>query len=189
MTIAATSFPRYGNRAIVQTPPVPQGIFSVWLEGMRIPPLDDEAMRRSATMVPMLSAQWQTAQDPDNVELQSENDMFRYDGRFVPNPMILGNWTIVDQVASIDEFNLEKTMNPGRPAFTEITFKEQGETDNLLWIWSGETPMDLNRNRALMMTVRQIDGSDYLFIEAGGFSERNPVGWRSSLYAMTRQAK
>lgn len=35
----------------------------------------------------------------------------------------------------------------------------------------------------------EIDGSDYLFIEAGGFSARNPVGWQSPLYVMKRQTK
>jgi hypothetical protein len=40
VTIAATSFLRYGDRAIVQMPPIPQGIFSMWLEEMKIPPME-----------------------------------------------------------------------------------------------------------------------------------------------------
>jgi len=31
-TLAATTFLRYGSRAIVTMPPVPQGIFSLWVE-------------------------------------------------------------------------------------------------------------------------------------------------------------
>jgi len=184
--IAATTFLRYGNRAIVTMPPVPQGIFSMWLEEMKIPPLDDEAVRKSATVIPMLSSPWQAKQDPDNAELQTEDDMFRYDGRFVANPKIPGTWKTIDQVKSIDEFNLEKKMNPRRTPFAEMTFKDNGKTDKTLWIWSGDTLMDLDRYQALKMTVKRIDGSAYLFIEAGGFSTRNPVGWKPPWYVMKR---
>ena len=89
VTIAATSFLGYGNRAIVQMPPVAQGIFSVWLEEMKLPPLDDEALRRSATMVPMLSTAWQELRDPDNRELAGEDGNFHFDGSFVRNPRVL----------------------------------------------------------------------------------------------------
>jgi hypothetical protein len=188
VTIAATSFLRYGDRAIVTMPPVPQGIFSLWLEEMKRPPLDAEAMRRSATMVPMTSSLWQATQDPDNADLQTDEDLFRFDGQFVPNPMILGDWRIVDQVALIDEFNLEKAMSPGRPVFSNITFKELGETNDMLRIWSGDVLMALTRNQALQMTVRQIGGDDYLFIEAGGFRADHPVGWQSPWYVMKRYA-
>ena len=60
-------------------------------------------------------------------------------------------------------------LAPGHlPPFTEMTFKDNSQTDKALWIWSGNTLMDLDRYQALKMTVRKIDGSDYLFIEAGG---------------------
>jgi len=49
--------------------------------------------------------------------------------------------------------------------------------------------MDLVRYQALKMTVKETAGSDSLFIEAGGFSEKNPVGWRSPWYVMKRQTK
>jgi len=189
VTIAATTFLRYGNRAIVQMPPVPQGIFSVWLEEMKIPPLDDEAIRRSATVIPMLSSQWQAKQDPDNRELQSENDKFLYDGKFVANPKVLGSWKIIDQVQKIDEFTPDKKISPGRAHIKEVTFKDKGLTGVGTWIWSGDTLMDLSRYQALKMTVRTIGGSDYLFIEAGGFSARNRPGWKTPLYVMKRQAK
>jgi len=189
VTIAATSFLRYGNRAIVQMPPVPQGIFSLWLEEMRIPPLDGEAMRKSATVVPMLSSGWQEKQNPDDKELQSDDDLFLYDGKFVANPRVLGTWKIIDQVKTIDELNPGKRMNPGRAHIREMTFKDKGETDEMLWIWSGDTLMDLEWNQALKMTVKTIGGGDYLFIEAGGFSTQNPVGWQSPWYVMKRVGK
>ena len=70
-----------------------------------------------------------------------------------------------------------------------MTFKDNSQTDKALWIWSGNTLMDLDRYQTLKMTVRKIDGSDYLFIEAGGFSTRNPVGWQSPWYVMQRAVK
>lgn len=187
VTIAATSFLRYGSRAIVTMPPVPQGIFSLWLEEMKLPPISDEAIRKSATVIPMLSSRWQAKQDPDKAELQTDDDMFRYDGRFVANPGVLGSWTIVDQVATVDEFHLERQMDPGRPTVTRITFQDKGLTSDALRIWSGDTLMDLERYQAMKMTVERIGGDDYLFIEAGGFGTRNPVGWQSPWYVMKRQ--
>ena len=186
VTIAATTFLRYGDRAIVQMPPVPQGIFSMWVEEMKLPPINDESLRKSATVIPMLTSQWQAVQDPDNRELQPDEGKFRYDGKFIANPKVLGTWTIIDQVKMIDEFSPGKKMAPGRALFTAITFKDKGMTGDGLWIWSGEALMDLERYQALKMTVKTIDGSDYLFIEAGGFSQKNPVGWKPPLYVMKR---
>jgi hypothetical protein len=59
--------------------------------------------------------------------------------------------------------------------FAETAFKDSGQTDKMAWIWSGDTLMVLDRHQALKMTVKEIAGSDCLFIEAGGFSEKNPV--------------
>ena len=39
----------------------------------------------------------------------------------------------------------------------------------------------------MKMIVKTIDGADYLFVEAGGFSERNPVGWQSPWLVMKRR--
>jgi|688.fasta_scaffold212492_3 hypothetical protein len=49
--------------------------------------------------------------------------------------------------------------------------------------WSGDTLLDLARLEALKMTVKD----DYLFIEAGGFSAKNPLGWKSPLVVMKRK--
>ena len=80
-------------------------------------------------------------------------------------------------------------MNPGRAQITRLTFKDRGETGALLWIWSGDTLMDLTRNQALKMTVKTIGDSDYLFVEAGGFSTSNPKGWQPPLYVMKRTGR
>ena len=46
--------------------------------------------------------------------------------------------------------------------------------------------MDLTRFEALQMKVKTINDEDYLFIEAGGFNPRHPVGWLSQWYVMKR---
>ena len=58
--------------------------------------------------------------------------------------------------------------------------------DKTLWIWSGDILMDLGRYQALKTTVKEINRSDYLFIEAGGCSTRNLVGWKPPWYVMKR---
>ena len=186
VTIAATTFLRYGSRAIVTMPPVPQGIFSLWLEEMKLPPIDDEAMRKSATVIPMLSSEWQEKQDPDKRELQSEDDKFRWDGTFIANPKVLGTWKTIDVVQTIDEFTADKKTDARRARIKGMTFKDGGRTGEALWIWSGDTLMDLDRYQALKMAVKPIGGSDTLFIEAGGFSTRNPPGWRPPWCVMKR---
>jgi hypothetical protein len=39
--------------------------------------------------------------------------------------------------------------------------------------------LDLDQNIAQKMTVKTLGGVDYLFIEAGAFGAKNPVGWKS----------
>ena len=134
----------------------------------------------------MLSSPWQAKQDPDDREVQPDDYKFRYDGKFVANPKVLGSWKIIDQVQTMDEFNLDKKMDPGRAHITEVTFKDRGMTNAGTWIWSGDALMDLSRYEALKMTVKAIGGTEYLFIEAGGFSTRNPKGWKPRLFVMKR---
>ncbi len=80
-------------------------------------------------------------------------------------------------------------MKAGRARFGKRTFKDEGRTDSVMWLWSGDTLMDLTRYQALKMEVKAVGGEDYLFIEAGGFSPRNPVGWQSPWHVMRRRTK
>jgi hypothetical protein len=189
VTIAAIAFLRYGDRAIVQMPPVPQGIFSLWLEEMKLPPVNDESLRKSATFIPMLSAAWQEKQDPQNKELQTAADKFRYDGKFAANPKLIGSWTAVAVVPAIGGFDPAKPADADRAPIKSLTVTDGGLTDSSTLIWSGDTLMDLESFQALKMNIKPIAGSGYLFIEAGGFSIENPVGWKSPLIVMKRVAK
>jgi len=187
VTLAATSFLRYGDRAIIQMPPVPQGIFSMWVEEREVPPLDDKVLRKAATFMPMLSSEWQAGIDPESNEPPSDEDKFRYDGEFVPNPAVIGGWVLIDQVENAAAFSPEGKMSPGRVPFKEITFADDGSTDKSDWIWSGDRLMDIKSYVAHEITPKTIDGTEYLFIEAGEFSTRHPAGWTSPLWVLKRQ--
>ena len=187
VTLAATSFLRYGEKAIVTMPPVPQGTFNLWLEEMKLPPLDEATFRKAATMVPMLSAEWQARQDPDNAEIVPEAGRFEYDGRFEPDARLLGDWTAVSVVSNQAAFVPGPRSDPRGAPFRQLSFKEGGATDAAMLIWSGDRLLDLNRNQALRIAFKTLGGTDYLFIEAGGFSAKNPVGWTSPLVVMKRK--
>jgi hypothetical protein len=185
VTIAAITFLRYGSRAVVTMPPVPQGCFSLEMDEMKLPPLDAATFQKAATVMPMRSAEWQAQQDPDDAERSTEEGRFKYDGKFVANAAVLGDWTTVAVVPAMEDFTPTKRADFKGAPFKQISFKDGGTTDSSAFIWSGNTLMDLNRYQALQMTVR----GDYLFIEAGGFSEKNPVGWKSPLIVLKRKDK
>ena len=184
VTIAVKTFIRYNDKFLA--PPstrIPQGHISLHLEEMKLPPMGDDLVLKSATVVPMLSSAWQKNQDPANKELQTRDDMFHYDGTFIANPKVLGAWTAVALVQSPDDFDPAKPVNANSAPFKAVRFQEQGLTDSAAMIWSSDTLMDLDRYQALKMTVK----GDHLFIEAGGFSEENPIGWKSPLVVMKRK--
>ncbi len=188
VTIAATTFLRYSNKASASTdfPVVPQGIFSLWVEEMKVPPLDARVLRKSASVIPMLSSEWQDKQDPDNAELQGGDDRFHYDGSFVANPKLLGRWIAVGLVADAEDFPSNKPANMKRASFKTLAFKDGGATHSETLIWSGDMLMDLNRYQALKVTTKTIGSSDYLFIENGGFAAKNPSKWKTQLIVMKR---
>ena len=84
------------------------------------------------------------------------------------------------------EFDPAKKTKLRRPLFSAMIFKENGRTAAPTWIWSGERLMDLTWYQVLRMEMKTLDDSEYLFIEAGGFSTRNKPGWKPMLYVMKR---
>ena len=158
----------------------------MWLEERKLPPLDESVLRKAASFVPMLSAEWQMKNDPENGVTGEPEDMFRYDGKFAPNPAVPGSWTAVATVATIDEFKPVEKPNPGRAPIRKIIFQEDGLTTESRYIWSGDMLMDLESNAALRITPRTIEDADYLFIESGGFGPKNPAGWTSPLMVLKR---
>lgn len=187
VTISAITFLRYGDRAIVTMPPEAQGIFSMWLEERKLPQLDAATFGKAAAMTPMLTSAWQDAHDPDSEEEPTEDLRFQYDGKFVSNPKITGKWQAIATVASVEEFDPKAKLTLLKPLFKDAEFKEGGVTHSANMLWSGDMLMDLDRSQALKMTPKTIEGSDYLFIELGGFSPENPSGWKGQLMVMKRK--
>jgi hypothetical protein len=185
-TIAAITFLRYGDRAIVTMPPVPQGIFSMWLEERKLPPLDEAVLKKAALYTPLLTSEWQAKNDPSSEE-PVENPPFFYDGQFVANPAIPGTWMLVDVVGAVEDFQpAGKKVNAGRAPFQKLILTSDGGSDTPRFLWSGTTLMDIESRAALQMTPRTIDGVDYLFVESGGFNAKNPAGWKSTLTVLKK---
>jgi hypothetical protein len=184
VTISAITFLRYGDRAIVQMPPVPQGIFSLWLEERQLPPLDEAVFKKAATFLPMFTSEWQATIDPESSEPPTDEGKFRYDGKFVSNTAVTGKWTTVAEVPSIGNFDPAARPNPGRASIRKIEFNPDGTTDSSSWIWSGTTLMNLETATAHKIAPHEIDGVRYLIIESGNFSPRHPAGWTTPLMVL-----
>jgi hypothetical protein len=185
VTIAATGFLRYSGRYKGKPQNrIPRGRFSVWLEKMKIPPMDAKVLQKSA-IAPMRSTEtWHT---------EDKDDRFHWDGEVEPNPKVLGSWKKIDTVAAVETFapgqeTSEKAPKTSRFAMDleEVTFKNKGLTDHKLRVWSGNTFMNLKQNEALAMQIKTLDGDDYLFIEAGGFGYRVPKDYTPPYYVYKR---
>ena len=189
VTIAIITFIRYNDK--YSTKPkekVPQGKMSIHLDEQKLPPMGDGLVTESAKVVPMLSSEWQGKLDPEDASQNPDEFLFRWDGKFAADPRIVGAWNAVAQVAEIGEFAPgPQAPKPRKPAFSSMTFEEGGGTGSPLWVWSGEHLMDLDRYQALKMERREIDGTEYLFIQTGGFSTRNKPDWRSQWLVLQKK--
>lgn len=178
VTIAVTGFLKIHARSNNKG-----NFLAVWLEEMKLPPLGHETVVKAAMAKSMLSAEWQALQDPSRNSEDPEAGKFKWDGKFVANPSVVGAWKTVAVVPTIESFDPAKPVFAARAPFTEITFKEGGMTSNPRWLWAGDTFFYLESyGQALKMTVK----GDNLFMESGGFSDKNPVGWKSALVVMKR---
>jgi len=183
------TFLRYNAKYKVKpSSAVPQGKFSLHIEEQKLPPMGDDLVLKSATLVPMLSSQWQAKQDPNDREQSALAVKFRWDGQFIANPEILGNWKVITEVGEIAEFDPAKKVGRARnPLFSTIMFKEDGRTKEPTWLWSADTLMDLNKYQALKIIPKTLAGNLYLFIESGGFGTRNKSGWKSKLLVLAKE--
>ena len=178
VTIAATGFLHIHLRSKNKG-----NFMAIWFEEMKMPPLDQAVVRKAAASKPMLSAGWQALQNPSSNSENPEAGKFKWDGKFVANPAVLGTWNAVALVPTAEAFDPAKPVDAGRAPFKEITFKDGGLTSASTMLWSGDTLLDLAWQwQALKMTVK----GDYLFIESGGFNAKNPVGWKSPLVVLKK---
>jgi hypothetical protein len=188
VTIAVKSFLRYNDKYnTLPTAKEPQGRISLHLEEQKLPPIGDDLIRKSASLVPMMSTEWQAKYDKENLELDPEENKFRWDGTFVKNEKILGNWEVITEVKEIDDFDpLKKNSKAGRAPFQMLGILADGATSLPTWLWSGDSLMDLNSYQALKMVTKKIGDQEFLFIETGGFSTRHQLGWKSAWLVLRR---
>jgi hypothetical protein len=163
---------------------------NIWFEEMKVPPFGEEQLRQWAADISLLSSDWQARQDPNRNPDDTEAGKLKWDGKVAANPAVSGAWTAVAQVATEAEFVPAKpTAPPGNLRIKTLNFNNDGTTGDPLWLWSGTNLMDLELRQALKITPKKIDGTDFLFIEAGGFNDKNPAGWKSPLVVMKRAGK
>jgi len=84
------------------------------------------------------------------------------------------------------EFDPAKPGDPNRALVPKLEFQANGTTDNPLFIWSGNTLMNLHRNEALAMCIESHNGTEYLFVESGGFQTQNGNQWKSPWFVLKR---
>lgn len=188
VTIAVKTFLRYNDKYKAKpTSATEQGKISIHFEAQKLPPMGDDLVYESAKLISMTSSHWQAKQDRDNADIDPEADKFRWDGKHDPNPLLHGEWQLIGEVPTIEEFDPEKVRRARKPKFTAIVFNADGKTDDAKIIWSGDVLMDLTKYEALRMQVKSIAGGEYLFIETGGFSNRNKPDWTSPWLVLQRK--
>lgn len=188
VTIAVKSFLRYNDKYKVKpTEKTPQGRISLHLEEMKFPPMGDDLVLKSASVVPMTSSEWQELQFEERMDLTPTDGMFIWNGKVDPNPNVLGSWKVIAEVKTIAEFDPKQKYNPHRAPLASATFNKDGTIDSPYWLWSGDYLMDLTKYQALKMKMHKVDGNEYLCIESGGFGTRNKPGWQTSWMILQRQ--
>jgi len=173
-----TKHPRSGEK---------RGYFTLFMEEMKVPPLEGEKLREAMQRIPMFSADWQALQDPES-EVDPDDGKFSYDGKFKPNNLVVGDWKVVGYLADGDDLASVKPLsNKIRPLFTAISFKENGKTESPDRVWSGDILMELNTSQALRVTAKKMNGEDVLLIENGGFNIKSGADWKAPLLVLKRK--
>ncbi|MFU8781369.1 MAG: HEAT repeat domain-containing protein, partial [Kiritimatiellia bacterium] len=179
--LAAKSFLKYrGNRF--------GNYLTVFMRRMKLPPLRDE-LYRGLQLVGLRNAAWQTLQDPES-NIDPDEDLYIWNGEVRSNPEAIGSWKVVDQVQAIRDFDPHSRQQPSgglRPPFAEIELADDLRTSDPLLVWTGSMLLDAGRKEALAVEHAQVEGKDYLFIEAGGFSQEHPSSWTSSWLVFEKQ--
>lgn len=153
----------------------------IWVQEMKLPPLDDEVMNEAVQRQPLRSAEWQKSLDPDDPEASMAEAMYVWNGDVEPNPGVEGSWQAVARVEAIEGFDASARPNTRGVQMTAITINSDGSTHDPMMIWSGSKLLNLKKNEALTMTVKTIGGEQYLFIEEGGFKQERGPEWTSPL--------
>jgi hypothetical protein len=176
VTLAAISFmkhhPRTGKMG---------GNITFFLQRMKVPPLSLDMMGKVATLKPMSSSSWQHLQDPEVTPDDPDEGKFRWDGKFNANTEILGSWQQLGEVATVQDFKANQRLRAATVLPNKLTFTKDGRVADEPLYYTGDMLLHLPKNEALKMYVKEIEGTSYLFVEAGGFSSNHKAGWKCPL--------
>ncbi len=116
------------------------------------------------------------------------SEMYVYDGKFKPNPALIGNWAWAvwpqpNQPSEVDErikAYLAGTKGKGKDPkqvdkpkdYLQIIDNGKLAKSKFFggYFWSGDMLIGVNDDQALKMEVRTVDGYDFLIVERGGFN-------------------
>jgi hypothetical protein len=142
-------------------------------------------------------------------------DMYVYDGKFKPNPALIGNWAWAvwpqpNNPAEVDErINAYLAGTKGKGKDPKQVDKPKDfiqimDGGNLAkskffggYFWSGDMLIGINEDQALKMEVRTVDGYEFLIVERGGFNAtptteeeataKVPANWHCGYHIYIRQ--
>jgi len=160
---------------------------SAWIEEMKMPTVGEKEILNALTRVPMMSSEWQELQDPESSDksIDPNDGKYRYNGKFIDNPRVRGEWKMVDQVRDISDFTEPRSNSP-YATDDKISFLSNGKTNKSNMIWTSNMLLALDKREALAMDVKAINGKEYLFLEGGGFSPKHPKGWQPPIRVMEK---
>lgn len=83
---------------------------------------------------------------------------------FETDQEVMGQWTTVDFVNNIDDFDPQKESINSLP-FKGLLIKENGLTDNYNWKWSKGYIINTAMHTSSTYSIQRIDGISYLFMQ------------------------
>lgn len=185
VTFAVISFLRYNDKyKALPTEKIPQGLISLHIDEQKLPPMGDDLVLKSATIVPMKTSEWE-AMLAAGEEVQASNEVDpdslrnRWDGSWKVNRELMGNWQVVSETNDPRTFQLPQKPNARNPFVSSLSLKDRGNTQETLLLWSGDHLLDLKRYEALKMEIHRMAEQDFLFVEAGGFRGRKNPNWKN----------
>lgn len=161
---------------------------TVFLRRMKLPPLQEELIR-GMQLVGMRDADWQAFQDPDS-NIDPDEHLHMWDGSFTENDAAVGSWRLVDEVQEMNDFvpgERQRSRRGWRPVLEEIELENATVTSDPLFVWTGNKLLHVEELEALRVQHATVDGQDYLFVEAGDFSQDRDTDWTSPWLVFERQ--
>jgi bla regulator protein BlaR1 len=108
-----------------------------------------------------------------------ETRVDKVDYPFINDTEVLGKWESVDFVENVDKFNPDKKYWNGDLYLKNLIFNENGKIEDKTITWTKDLVLDVNNKTASKYTIKEINGSKYMFFEwkNGDYRERGETPW------------